>query len=179
MIKKIIIALIFITFSCAIKKESNINYDLKCIVNNSNNNLFASFSNIGVSRRNNYIINKDSIPIIKTFDDYNYFYDLYKNKVLIISIKKKGFTGWAGISDIDKDSTYLYNLENNKKYFISLRKTYFVRNKNELKHIYKEKIIIDDKYHYYAIDSLNLEKCELYLIQPDLISKKYALKKVD
>lgn len=178
--KKVIIILALICFSCAIQKESDIIYDLKCIVNDSNNNLFASFSSVGVFRKSNYLVNKDSTIIIKTYDQFDYFYDLYKNKFLIISIKKKGFTGWSGIYDIDKDSTYLYDLENNKKSYISLGKTYFVRNKNELKQIYNKEIIIDDmKYQYFAIDSINLMKNELFLVQPDLSINKCDLKLIN
>lgn len=180
--KKIIILIIIviISFSCVIKKKNEVIYDLKCIVNNSDNNLFVSFSKIGVSRKHQNIIYKDSSLIIKTFNDYDYFFDLYKEKILIISIRKKGYTGWAGISDIDKDSTYFYDLENDRKSYISLKRTYFVRNKDELKQIYKGRSSFDEtEYNYYGIESISIEKNELFLIQPNLNLKKYELTKVD
>lgn len=177
----LIVAIIIIIISCSTKKKSmnhkNDIYDIKCLNKVSENELHVKYSSFGLSKEKGVLKHNDKL-INKESKGYDYFYEIYKSKIVIISIKKTDLTGWAGISDISKDSIFFYDIDSGKKLYISLKKTYFARNKEELKNLYhySENTIFDNsRYFYYAIDNVNINKNEIFLLQPNLVVKKYDL----
>ncbi len=97
---------------------------------------------------------------------------------MIISIKKKSNWSWSSPETVTKDSVYIIDLSSRKKSFISLKRTNFalrIIDLQDLYHYSKQTLINDEFTYHYAIESIDIDKNEMYLIQPNLSVKKYEL----
>ncbi len=146
------------------------------------NNDFISFQEVGLIKIKDEIF-KEDVLLLKEHIDYNYFYEIFDNRYLIVSVQKKGLTTWSGWDTVPKDSVLItdiaVNVKNIKTKYFSLQKAFFARNKEELtnKYDYSENIKLNTNYTYhYAIEDIKFDKNELLLIHPDLTVKKYILK---
>lgn len=112
-------------------------------------------------------------------DNYSYHYEIFDNNYILISIFNKPNI-WSSPILIPKDSLHIYDLKKQKKSFATLKNTKFVLNKTELKNEYKTKVDLNEKFDYFfAIDSINLDTNELFLVDPNFKIVEYKLKSVN
>jgi len=146
---------------------------------NTENSLFTTYKSYGL-KHNNHCLYKDSILIYCQNNNYEYFNEIFDNRFLITSIGKRNFTGWAGVDTVDKDSTYIFDLKTKKKSFVALKNTYFTYSKKSLVEMYNFKADMNPKYTYhYAVDSINLETNELFLVNPNFKIVECKLKPIN
>lgn len=122
--------------------------------------------------KNTITFNNDTIFVENS--DYEYFYEVYDNRFLLISFKEKSDWSWSGADTVLKDSLYIIDLHLKEKRFCSLIKTMFARQKSDLKKLYNysENMIISNDYAYhYAIDSIDFKNNKLFLTKPNFSTK--------
>ncbi len=125
-------------------------------------------------KENGKLYHKEKVIQIEE-ENHSYHYEIFDNNFVLISIFNKPNI-WSSPILIPKDSLYIYDLKNEKKSFVSLKKTKFTLNKKELKNHYNSKIEMNDKFdYYYAIDSINLDTNEIFLIDPNFQTVKQIL----
>ena len=172
-VKKTIL-LSLIVFSCRSintkveNKEKSIKWFLK-----EESILGTTYEKFGLVRKNDKFYHNEKVIQVEN-ENHSYHYEIFDNKFVLISILKKPNI-WSSPQLIPKDSLYIYELKKEKKSFVSLKKTRFALNKKELKNYYQKEVDMNDKFDYYfAIDSINLDTNELFLIDPNfkLIKQK-------
>lgn len=180
-----IILLILISFiSCKTSNPQNKHFvatekKLKTLLkNNVNDENFISFSqaNLEILKRNDSLeIYKKETLIFKVSQKYSKLYQIFNDNFLIISISKDN--SMSGIDNFSRDSTYVIDLNKKFKGFISLKNIILESDKVALTKYYSNHPINSENLHL-AIDDINVEKNELYLLQPDLSVKKYNLSSI-
>jgi hypothetical protein len=178
------LALVLISCKSArngLSDNQGIEKSIKYLTKSWDNEIYTTFKKENLEKTENILkFNNEIIYIEK--NDYEYFYEIFDKNYLIISTKKKSNWSWSSPETVTKDSIYIFNLINKKKSFVSLKKTNFARKVSDLKNLYhysRETIINDEYTYHYAIDSINTDKDELFLVLPNLSVKKYHLIKID
>ena len=180
---KIILTLLtLLLFSCktAILQNNSPIIEVKklrtLLKNKIDDDNFISFNDVGLKilKNNDSLeIFKDDVLVFKANQKFSKLYQIFEDDFLIISISKSNTT--AGIEVFSRDSTYIVDLKNNLKGFIALKNIVLESDKKKLIDFYEfHEITVNI---HCAIDSININKNELFLIQPDLSIKKYAISK--
>lgn len=150
---------------------------IKYLTKDWENEIYTKFESHNLNKVDNNLL-YDGKTIFRENEGYEYFYEIFEKEYLIVSIKKKNNWSWSSPENVTKDSISIINLLNNKESLANLKKVKFARCIDDLINVYhysKNTIINDEYSYYYAIDSLNLETNELFLVQPNLKIKKYDL----
>jgi hypothetical protein len=149
------------------------------IINELNDSRFVSFEKAGIKykKENGRVkISYKGKLITEINGKHSHLYQIFDKDFLIISVSK--LNSMSGIDKFSRDSTYIYNLKNETKAYISLKNIVLEFNKNSMIDYYKKYKPNEDLLHQ-SIDSINIEKEELFLVQPNLTIIKYKLKKLN
>lgn len=150
-------------------KEKSIKWFLK-----EESILGTTYEKFGLVKENGKFYHNEKVIQLED-ENHSYHYEIFDNKFVLISIFNKPNI-WSSPTLIPKDSLYIYELKKQQKSFISLKKTRFALNKKELKNYYPKNVDMNDVFDYYfAIDSINLDTNELFLIDPNFKMIKQKL----
>ena len=142
-------------------KEKSIKWFLK-----EESILGTTYEKFGLVKENGKFYHNEKVIQLED-ENYSYHYEIFDNNFVLISIFNKPNI-WSSTVLIPKDSLYIYELNKQKKSFVSLKKTKFALNKKQLKNYYPKKVYMNNQFDYYfAIDSINLDTNELFLIDPN------------
>ena len=163
--KILFISLIIISCGSINPKIENKEKSIKLFLN-EDSQLGTTYKKFGLDNDNGKFYHNGKIIQLEN-KKYSYHYEIFDDKFVLISIFKKPNI-WSSTVLIPKDSLYIYKLNKQKKSFVSLKKTKFALNKKQLKNYYPKKVYMNNQFDYYfAIDSINLDTNELFLIDPN------------
>ncbi|HLO74522.1 MAG TPA: hypothetical protein VK164_11340 [Flavobacterium sp.] len=163
--KTLLLSLIIISCGPISTKNENKEKSIKWFLKEESI-LGTTYAKFGLVKENNKFYHNEKVIQLED-ENHSYHYEIFDNKFILISIFNKPNI-WSSPNLIPKDSLYIYELKKEKKSFISLKKTRFAVNKKELKNYYYKNVNMNDKFDYYfAIDSINLDTNELFLIDPN------------
>ena len=141
---------------------------------NQESEISTTYKKFGLIKEENILNYKGKI-IQTENNNYSYHYELFDNNYLLISIFDKPNI-WSSPILIPKDSLYIYDLQKEKKSYVSLKKIRFTLGRKMLLNQYNEKINLKKEYTYeYAIDEIDLDKNELFLVNPNFKTIKFKL----